>query len=1162
MTPVDPLLIPEPGHREALLGNEAIVRGALEAGVSFACGYPGTPSSEVTDSFARISEQAGITFEYSINEKVALELAFAASLAGARSICAMKHLGLMVAGDPLSTIPYMGTRAGMVVVSAGDPSCRTSPNEQDQRHLASMLHIPLLDPSTPEEAHQMARFAFELSEQCRLPVIFRITTRICHSRGVVQYGPLVKRLPTGFQRDTSRLVPIPANARRLRIDLKQRMEQARQLLSDSAFIGCAGNRSAPLAVLAAGAPAAVCEDLLGEPDISPRVRLITLGAVFPLPEQRLLELLGGAERLLVVEELSPYLEDALAALSNRRGLDLAVLGKRTGHLPEEFEYDPPMVRRALHQALGDDPPSPSEPVAQDVAPRPPILCAGCSHRASYFAARSVFGDEHLYFNDIGCYTLGYGAPLNTADALLCMGASITLAAGVSRVTGQRTVGFIGDSTFFHSGMPALLDAVKEEVELVLVILDNSVTAMTGFQESPTVSLPDGVPQRKVSIEGVVRALGVEHLETVDPYDLADTMAAMTRARDGRGVSVIISQRPCTNFLQREGALKEAPLPFTVDHDHCQTCGRDDAGLRCDQCTSSGLERHMACNAAQGQGGQGDGVKKLKKLSERIAEESPCSARCPLSLCVQGYIGHVAAGDYRLALELILERNPLAHTVCRVCHQPCDEVCVRRELDQPVAINQLKRFVLDWAAQQGEQVSLKPGPGTGKRAAVVGAGPAGLAAAHELRMRGHQVTLMDAGSRPGGLLLTGIPGYRLPRESLERDVQQILALGVEFRGGCVLGRDISLRGLLEQERFDALFVAVGAHISLKLGLEGEEPGCQDQPGALPLAVVDALTYLRADNLDLPCETGRKVVVVGGGNAAMDAARTALRQGAEQVLVAYRRRREEMPAIPSEVTAAEEEGVQLLTQVSPLRIVRGGPAGAQAGLEVVRTRPGEPDRSGRRRPVPLPGSEQLLEADQIIAAIGQAPDPSVWDSDDELCLELQRDGSIKVDAQTARTSHPRIFAGGDVVWGERTVTSAMAWGQRAAWGMDRLLRGEQEADRRTPPAPPRTVHPSPGAWLSRADRGTPRQQPGERDPAQRTGDHQEVVATLTEQQARAEAARCLSCGNCGNCRACIDLFGCPAFYLADDGRPQIDEALCIGCGVCAAICPNGAIVESHP
>lgn len=527
---------PDREDPEILLGNEAIVRGALASGVGFACGYPGTPSSEITDAFAEIARTTDLCFEYSINEKIALEMAFAASLAGTRSIVAMKHLGLMAAGDPLSTIPYIGVEAGMVIVSAGDPSCRTSPNEQDQRQLGPMLHIPVLDPSTPAEAYRMTGFAFELSEHARLPVLLRITTRVCHSRAPVTCGAPRPARVNGFRRDPSRYVPIPHNARRMRVEIDERLERAKALITGADFFTREGTGS--LAVLATGAPAAATRDVLAASGLGEQVALWSLGAVYPLPETPLIRALREVDRVLVVEELSPFLEDALRSLCTLHALEVEVLGKRTGHFPGPFEYAPPIIERALREALGLPV---SEPPASQVSvpPRPPSLCPGCPHRAAFFAARAAFPEDQLFFSDIGCYTLGFGPPLDTADAVLCMGAGFTLAAGVSRTTGKRTVGFMGDGTFFHSGMPALLNAIKEDVDMVAVILDNQVTAMTGFQESPT------TPGRhSASIEGVVRALGAEHVEKIDPFDLPEATAAFERARDATGVSVVIVERPC------------------------------------------------------------------------------------------------------------------------------------------------------------------------------------------------------------------------------------------------------------------------------------------------------------------------------------------------------------------------------------------------------------------------------------------------------------------------------------------------------------------------------------------------------------------------------------------------------------------------------------------
>jgi indolepyruvate ferredoxin oxidoreductase alpha subunit len=1222
MSAGDPLLVDQDGHTEILLGNEAIVRGALEAGVAFACGYPGTPSSEVTDSFARVGPRRGVVFEYSVNEKIAVEMAFAASLAGARSICAMKHLGLMYAGDPISTIPYVGVVGGMVIVSAGDPSCRTSPNEQDQRHLAAMLHIPMLDPATPRQAHAMGRFAFELSERSQLPVIIRPTTRVCHSRGVVRYGPLADPVVRGFQRDPKRFVPIPINARRLRLEIPRRLEVARELIEESPFLRREGD--APVGILAAGAVAGTVADMMPELGIAPgnntAVSLLSLGAIHPLPERWLLEQLGGLERLLVLEELSPYLEDALLALRARHGLSVEIVGKRSGHLPVPFEYEPEVIRRGIHSALGLGPtPRPAiEP--PEVPPRPPILCPGCSHRSTYFAAKMAFGEQPLCFNDIGCYTLGYGPPLNSADALLCMGAGITLAAGVSRVTGQRTVGFIGDSTFFHSGLPALLNAIKEKVSMVAVILDNSVTAMTGFQESPTACVDSAsqTPVRGTSIEETVRGLGARHVERIDPFDLPEAIAAFERAREAEGVSVVISERPCGVFMLRETGKRPRRAPaYVIDPARCRTCGREGAapGGRCDVAITRGYEHHIAGARARGEGAKprralersdqhdrarGEGAKPRRALERsdqhdraRAAERSapvpdvaPCSSRCPLFLCVQGYVGHIAAGEREQALEHILSRCPLPETVCRVCHRPCEEACLRAALpgEQPVAINDLKRFAV---AAGDLEFKLPREEEHGRRAAVVGAGPSGLCAAHELRLRGYAVTLLDADAEPGGLLRTGIPGFRLPREPLHRDIQRILETGIVFQGQTALGRDTSLVELLESH--DVVYVAIGAHQGIRLGLPGEDDGPP---------VVDALAYLRQANLagtpelrrdraglggeanvDPRAAGAKKTVVVGGGNAAIDAARTARRLGAEQVTIAYRRRRSEMPALPEEVEAALAEGIELRTQLQPLSIFRGN----KPGLECIQTRPGEPDASGRQRPVPVGGTETLLTADLIIAAIGQRPEPAAFALDRSLELDHEKDGSLKVDPETGRTSHPRVFAGGDLVWGERTVTWAMAQGLRAAWAIDRELRGPEAADRRPPPPRPRTLEQARETWPSEFGRSAParvgasppssrgntaqgktrgelhtgRQRPAELPVEQRKG-FDEVVAPLTEEQARAEAARCMACGLCGNCRSCIDLFGCPAFYM-QDGRVQIDPAICTGCGFCADFCPNGAI---HP
>ena len=1106
-----PLLTAEEGHVEFLLGNEAIARGAIEAGVGFACGYPGTPSTEVTDTFALLAPELRIPFEYSVNEKVALELAFAASLTGARSIVAMKHLGLMYAGDPLATIPYIGVVGGMVIVSAGDPNSHTSPNEQDQRHLADALHIPMLDPRSPQDALEVTRFAFELSERARLPVVIRVTTRVSHTAAPITFGPIQPRRRPNFHRDPKRFLPLPANARRMRTEINDRLQEAAAAMAESGFYRREG--AARVGVVATGAPTAICEELMAGAVAADQVSLISMATVYPLPEEWLLRQLRDLDVVMVVEELSPYLEDQLRALATLHGIPTKILGKRTGHLPVEGEYRPDLIRGMLHEVFGLGSPPPATAAIPVLPQRAPTLCAGCPHRGAFFAARSVFGDEALYFNDIGCYSLGVAPPLKAGDALLAMGAGFTLAAGVARTTGERTLGFLGDSTFFHSGMPALLDVIKENVNMVAVIMDNQVTAMTGFQESPGVEVDAEEVQRRVDIAAVVEALGASHVETVDPNDLTATVAAFERAKQRDGLSVIITQRACPIFYTREVGKPVAGVPagtttYAIDHTRCQHCGRTGCGKRCSQGIVEDFERAMARARALEIGEDQD-----------RPPVAPCATACPLFLCIQGYAAHIAAGRYADALELILDGLPLPDSVCRVCHRPCEAACVRAGTDQPVAINDLKRFVMDWAASQGEfPRPPQPAPVNGLAVAVVGAGPAGLAAAHDLAMRGYRVDLFDAAQEPGGILRYGIPPYRLPREVLDRDVQRILDLGVRFRGGVRLGRDLTIDQLLDSA--DAVLVAVGAGEDRTLELPGEGP-----------EVVTALTYLSRDS-----RPASNVVVIGGGNSAIDAARTALRRGGGSVTIVCLEGREHMPAIASEIAAAEEEGVRILDATKVRRLIDGG-------VEVQRVEalvPGSPDPDDY---VVVDGFDLTLEADRVILAVGQAHGESPLPTE------------LTIDEETGRTSHDRVFAAGDVAGGRRTVTDAIAGGLRAAWGIDRVLRGPAEADQRMPPPLTPAGPPPPRLGVRRVDR-TARYDPPELDPGERASSFVEVVGVLTEEEARAEAARCMICGLCGNCNACLDLFGCPAFYVSG-GLIEIDPALCVACGVCAQFCPNGAI-----
>jgi len=559
-------LLAKKGERLLLLGNEAIVRGALEAGVGFATTYPGTPASEIGDNFARLARETGIYFEYSINEKVALEMAAAAAAAGVRSLVSMKHVGLNVAADAFMSTVYVGTRAGFVVVTADDPGMHSSQNEQDNRYYAHISGAPLLEPADPREAYEMAKAAFALSEEVELPVLLRTTTRVSHTRAAVEVGelppPEARNTRGFFEKDPQRFVIVPAVARRLHKLLLERLKKAEELAEESEFNFVEGEGT-ELGIVTSGVSYTYVHDAVEELGVQDRVRVAKLGLSHPLPRRLLARFLGQVERVLVVEELEPILETQVRGLAQELKLDVEIRGKGTGGLSRLYEYDPDRVRSALAEVLNLDwePPEPVRLTQDELPPRPPVLCPGCPHRATYYALKLALGEEEhkktIYTSDIGCYTLGLLPPLEMADYLLCMGSSVGTAGGFARATrqGQRVVAFIGDSTFYHAGIPALINAVHNQHRFLLVILDNRTTAMTGHQPHPGLELSALGPAPAVSLERLIEGCGVdpERVHVIDPMDLQRAVEIFKRAlrESEEGVAVVISRHPCA-LLERAG----------------------------------------------------------------------------------------------------------------------------------------------------------------------------------------------------------------------------------------------------------------------------------------------------------------------------------------------------------------------------------------------------------------------------------------------------------------------------------------------------------------------------------------------------------------------------------------------------------------------------------
>ena len=583
-----PLLTPEADQKLLLLGNEAIVRGALEAGIGFATAYPGTPSSEIPDTFFRIAQEAPLYFEYSTNEKVALETAAGAAVSGVRTLCSMKHVGLNVAADPLMTLAYVGVRGGLVIVVADDPSLFSSQNEQDSRIYARLSNLPMLEPATAQELKDMTKAAFAMSESLELPVLLRTATRLSHHRGVVTTGTLQEAVTKGeFQKDPHRFVTVPAVARMRHKVLLDQAEKARDMACSSPFNHLSG--SGKWGLVTSGMAYGYVVDAVKDLGLSDKVSILKLGFTHPFPEKLALDFLKATEKVLVVEELEPVFEESFKVVAQTNGLSTTIAGKGVGLFSRLYEYEPAMVRQTIAQFFGLEY-QPSTPIAVSADPepvqipiRPPNLCAGCPHRATYYAVNSILEEtdnEAIFPSDIGCYTLGILPPLQTTDFVICMGASVSSAAGFSRVSDKKVIAFVGDSTFYHSGITGLVNAVHNQHRFILMVLDNGTTAMTGHQPHPGVELvPPGWEKPTVSIEAIVRACGVEDVRVVNPINIAKTKEAIKDALEADSLSVIISKAPCPLHARRmEGTKKQRA--FVVGPECNSDCTRCIETLAC------------------------------------------------------------------------------------------------------------------------------------------------------------------------------------------------------------------------------------------------------------------------------------------------------------------------------------------------------------------------------------------------------------------------------------------------------------------------------------------------------------------------------------------------------------------------------------------------------
>ena len=526
--------------KQLYLGNEAVARGLYEAGVRVASAYPGTPSTEITEAAVKYPE---ISCEWAPNEKVATEAACGASIAGARSFCAMKHVGLNVAADPLFTMSYIGVNGGMMLAVADDPGMHSSQNEQDSRNYARAAKVPMLEPADSAECKEFTKLAYGLSEEYDTPVILRLTTRIAHSRSIVETEDRQDLPLKEYQKDPAKNVMLPAFAKPKHEKVEART-QALIRYAETTPLNRVELNGSKTGVITAGACYQYVKEAMGD-----TVNYCKLGLVWPLPEQLLKDFAAQCETVYVVEELDDFIENHCKALG------LAVIGKE--RFPRCGEFSQKLVKKLL---TGEE--AKSVALEETIPVRPPVMCCGCPHRGVFYALKR----EKVYVSgDIGCYTLGASAPLSAMDACICMGASVSALHGYNKARGpegeKKAVAVIGDSTFIHSGITSLIDIAYNATNSVVIVLDNSITGMTGHQQNPTTGYNiKGDPAAAVDLEALCRAVGIRRVTVVDPYDLKEVTRVLKEELAAEEPSVIISRRPCAllKYVKHKPALKVEP----------------------------------------------------------------------------------------------------------------------------------------------------------------------------------------------------------------------------------------------------------------------------------------------------------------------------------------------------------------------------------------------------------------------------------------------------------------------------------------------------------------------------------------------------------------------------------------------------------------------------
>jgi len=1095
------------------MGNEAVARGALEAGVNGVFSYPGTPSTEISEIFNYVSifqenpddkEQYPeltanpVYFEFSVNEKVAMEKAIAYSLGNKKAMCVMKNVGMNVASDALMSITYQTIIAPLVIVICDDPGCHSSSNEQDSRYWGNMASVPVFNPATPEDAYKMTRQAFRLSEELRLPVIVRTTTRVSHARGMLSYNEISSNQRVACFKRMPEHINIPARTAVAHNKLLDKLH------SDTLFpyfrtfnkVHFEADKK-HLAVISSGISVSYLQEVIKRNNLTDQLDLLDLGLIFPFPQKEVLDFLQkGFNKVLIVEELDPIIESAVRNIAQKHNIQCEILGKDFAGLTCTGEFTMELIDNVVSEFLDvetirNEALESSDQYTEELPPRPPALCSGCPHRATYYALKLLVSRDDsntVLCGDIGCTGLGALPPLKMIDTINHMGMSISMAQGLSeamRESGGKLVAMVGDGTFFHSGIASILNAVYTKSNILVIIFDNRTIGMTGHQDHPGATHLD--KYNEIEISPLLKGMGIEYVESLMPFDTKDTFNKLKEALDFDGVSVLVSKAPCV-FLPDYINFTKQDSKIVIDHDRCNTCYNN-------------ADTHAFCSR------EGSSSSNLARAAAKIKGEIRIDATkqaCPANICNHGFMSSIQDQDYNTALNMVRDKLLFSRTCGDICHRPC-ELFSGQSADKTAPIKALKKFVsgIDENFKNFSQIleRIATAPKKGRHIAIVGAGPAGLSAAYDLIRDGYEVTVFEKNPAAGGLIKYVIPDFRMDKNGFDYEVDQLEKMGVKFKFNTSLGTDIDLSTLSDQ--FDGIVIAVGLGRSNKLDIVStiSEDKCYD-----------AISFLEDfNNKLLNIKDSSGILVIGGGNSAMDVSRSAKRLHPDnRVSIVCIEGEGDMPALKEEIKHAKEDGVEFI----PNAYVESCSENGEISIKLHAF-----DNKSFLRDI---------KCDVVVVAIGQIGDKDIFSALGEDKLGV--DNRIKADNKTGFTDFRNVFVAGDICEGDHmSLIGAIASGKRAVVGLKKLLEDY--------PYPYEGID----ALLNLnvvSEEGKP---------------SVDIAPDLNIKEWTDQFNLFQACEKCNHC---IDNLGCPAMIKVE-GKVLIDYPKCTRCGLCIDVCPNDAI-----